>query len=148
MVHGIDENRTHIPLKSLAIPAGFEPATHGVEIRYSIQLSRGRRYGNFARIDQRELARSFGNCTADGARRREISRRRSAGPSPAREAKQQALLASDAGADPEAQPFQPPDFEAGNAFARVDQNSDFPSCLQIMRKAAAAMKNYIAISMI
>jgi len=53
-----------------------------------------------------------------------------------------------AGSDPEPQPFQPPDFEAGNAFARVDRNSDFPSCLQIMRKAAAAMKNYIAISMI
>jgi hypothetical protein len=37
MVHGLNENRTRIPLKSLAIPAGFEPATHGVEIRYSSQ---------------------------------------------------------------------------------------------------------------
>ncbi len=35
MVHEFIENRTRIPLKSLAIPAGFEPATHGVEIRYS-----------------------------------------------------------------------------------------------------------------
>jgi hypothetical protein len=34
MVHEFIENRTRIPLKSLAIPAGFEPATHGVEIRY------------------------------------------------------------------------------------------------------------------
>src|SRR5450631_1521494 len=35
MVQEFIENRTRISLKSLAIPAGFEPATHGVEIRYS-----------------------------------------------------------------------------------------------------------------
>src|ERR1700730_19269645 len=33
--------RTAADKTRLAIPAGFEPATHGVEIRYSIQL----RYG-------------------------------------------------------------------------------------------------------
>ena len=42
--HEFYENRTSNPLKSLVIPAGFEPATHGVEIRYSIEpraLGRG-----------------------------------------------------------------------------------------------------------
>jgi hypothetical protein len=39
--HENNENRTNIALKTLAIPAGLEPATRGVEIRYSIQLSYG-----------------------------------------------------------------------------------------------------------
>lgn len=33
MVQRFFENKSRIALKSLAIPAGFEPATHGVEIR-------------------------------------------------------------------------------------------------------------------
>jgi hypothetical protein len=39
--HVNNENGTHILLILLAIPAGLEPATRGVEIRYSIQLSYG-----------------------------------------------------------------------------------------------------------
>jgi hypothetical protein len=36
-VHGIKTEKAIISLKSLAIPAGFEPATHRVEIRYSTE---------------------------------------------------------------------------------------------------------------
>jgi hypothetical protein len=34
MRHEFSENRTRIPLILLAVPAGFEPATRGVEIRH------------------------------------------------------------------------------------------------------------------
>jgi hypothetical protein len=44
MVHACNENITPIVLKSLAIPAGFEPATHGVEIRYSIGVGTAEKY--------------------------------------------------------------------------------------------------------
>ena len=39
--HALLERTRSKSLKLLAIPAGLEPATRGVEIRYSIQLSYG-----------------------------------------------------------------------------------------------------------
>ena len=41
MQHGFFENKPPIASKTLAIPAGFEPATHGVEIRFGFNQIKG-----------------------------------------------------------------------------------------------------------
>jgi hypothetical protein len=76
--HGFGENRTLIPLKSLAIPAGFEPATHGVEIRTLRLISLRNwafccRFVAYRRSFDRELATQLGRGTKKGFRLRAVA---------------------------------------------------------------------------